>query len=149
MAAGLHYTMHCPDCGKPILLHEQRLARAMLDLKANDKGSELLAAVCAHCKHVRNYDAGTLNSNLPYGPVLWLRQISDWSYIGCLSCDVDTCETRLPLFAPLTGRMSLEDWAAYTSLDDWAAYIDTWNWDGLKCSAGHRIPEPKTETPGN
>lgn len=138
MAGGLHYTLGCSECGSPILIHEQTLAQVFASQADRARGKELLGAVCSGCKHVRTYDVGAPSPNRPWGPVVALDQTSDWDYVGWLPCEVETCEARLPLFAPVSRPISSKEWNEY---------VATWNWDGLTCPAGHKIPEPPPETP--
>jgi hypothetical protein len=82
------------------------------------------------CKCVRNYAVGVRSQNPPLAPVVLLPQTSDCDF-GWHSCEEESCELRVPLFAPANRSVSPEQWSRY---------VASWNWDGLKSVAQHTNP---------
>src|SRR5947209_6899783 len=130
----LHYLLHCSGCGNAILLPLEMLSRAFQYPGGRSNDKEPVAAVCDHCKQVRNYDLARKSPNPPWGPMVLAHEMSDWAYLGWLECEEGTCKARLPLFAK---------WNHAISLEQRKEYANAWDWDGLKCQNEHPIPKPQ------
>jgi hypothetical protein len=127
----LHYRLYCFGCGKPILLPLEMLDRAFSLPEHRTKDAEFVAAVCAHCKQVQNYDLQRKSLNPPSGPMVSLPQLSDWEFLGWLRCEETDCKPQLPLFAPVDRTLSASNQTKE---------VQAWTGAGdLVCPAGHKI----------
>ena len=55
MVDGYYRVLTC-ECVHPILLPPEMLGQLLVALKGRTRYSEMIAAVCDHCKRVQNYD---------------------------------------------------------------------------------------------
>ena len=131
MVDGYYRVLTC-ECGHPILLPPEMLGQLLLALKGRTKYSEMIAAVCDHCKRVRNYDLTKTKPNPDWGKVI-LPNSPGWAYVESLRCQEQTCEAPLPLFAKWNSAMTSEEREGY---------VKTWTWDNLICPNAHPISNP-------
>jgi hypothetical protein len=138
MPGGLHYLIDCRQCGHAIELQIDTLGPEFVTRTGPQGEYVPVALVCRHCKRVGTYDLGDKGKNPSGIQLAALQYDSVWDYAGWLGCEEKTCDIRLPLFAPLARAMSHEQRIEASR---------SWSWEGLKCSAGHAIREPQSETP--
>jgi|HubBroStandDraft_6_1064221.scaffolds.fasta_scaffold199211_1 hypothetical protein len=86
MKTGLHYAVHCSDCGETIPLPEQTLDQITQSPVGPSTGKEIAALVCSSYKHARTQNCCELTPASAFGPVEVLSHFGGWIVTGWLQC---------------------------------------------------------------
>jgi hypothetical protein len=118
-----HYLFHCRTCSTALWNPAELVTHPF----------DSVAIVCPACKSIHGY---SLNQNSPHfdatGSDEESQVVFNLTKVGMLRCE-GNCETSLPCYTSLSIPLLVADPQKE---------LETWRWDDLKCSKGHRILKP-------
>ena|ERR1700726_4423688 len=132
----LHFSIHCDDCGIPMLLPAHVIHEPFSNPDSQPNDSVAIGAACPSCLRLERY---FLQIDHPYhNPRHKAFEVGtqplDTIHVSTLKCVVETCKSRLPLFA---------QWNPDTTAEERKSEIaEGWMWERLKCPEGHLILKP-------
>lgn len=140
MTALIYRVLYC-NCGEPIPLLQDALARLFADPKHLTSDSHEIAALCLRCKLVGKHQLER-TSDVPLNREMAVLEAPDKridaaaetaSEIMLRCVEAATCKSLLPLMRQRKDGIDEKAWSEYRS---------TWRFDGLTCPRGHTIHKP-------
>jgi hypothetical protein len=122
----------CRHCEAPIQLPFEKLEQSFQVPPGPPNFAHLFVAVCAACKRAETYSLERSGTFLAKeAQMLYTPLVSTWDFVGSAGCAAETCNTHLPVFAPVISATSDTKGEHSPSRTNWEAAI-CGCWEKLK-----------------